>query len=281
MKTLSKTIFLLSTFAIIMCTSHFLFADLNYIFGGRMYISGDPNLTYNICYWSSQSKKMELSPVQLQTNIPIDLAALAGFNYCLNNNLSDTNNGCVKIVSGSSFILVPNLPFTDFEHPENEQTFQNDLKAGKLAPYICVGQTAGILTIYIVGPTNISKFAAQKLLFNVRDFETTWVYPGWWWHGGHHGNNLFFAFSFDATTGTFRHAHGNTLSSDSFFIADPGAQNWLLQENRIKPNALFSIANLQQTQIIQTQGPFINIDELQSCITYINWSGFGNFENVK
>jgi hypothetical protein len=283
MSILTKKIFYLTVLAVLLSSSQYLFANVKYWFAGRMIISGNSDLTYTICHWSNTQKKMIQSPLTLSTNTEIDLAALAGgSDYCMKNNLEGTDVGCLEMqwfgTLGTGFILVPNLAFTDFAHPENEPAFQNDLRAGKFAPYIVVERQEGFINIYIVGPTNVSKFVAQKLSFDMKAFENKWINQAYW-----QPDKLFFAFSFNATTGTFRYSPSKQLSNDAFYIAAPGeTTSFLYQQWRIKSQEVMSMGHLQNEGIIQHQGPFINnIDDLQGVINFINWSGCGNFENVK
>jgi hypothetical protein len=221
MSILTKKIFYLTVLAVLLSSSQYLFANVKYWFAGRMIISGNSDLTYTICHWSNTQKKMIQSPLTLSTNTEIDLAALAGgSDYCMKNNLEGTDVGCLEMqwfgTLGTGFILVPNLAFTDFAHPENEPAFQNDLRAGKFAPYIVVERQEGFINIYIVGPTNVSKFVAQKLSFDMKAFENKWINQAYW-----QPDKLFFAFSFNATTGTFRYSPSKQLSNDAFYIAAP------------------------------------------------------------
>lgn len=312
MNTIPKKIVYLTAFIALISASNQLFADLqfmksNYWFAGYMYITGDPNLTYKICYWNDQTQKMELSPVTFLTNTVIDIGTLSGGNaYCLANNLEQTGKGCIEMGwddknnRGTSFILVPNIPFSDFAHPENEQSFENDLKAGKLAPYIVISRQAGIINIYIIGPTVVSNLAAQKLSFNFLAFEQTWVQQSNWYkdiaaqvmksifsNNKNFNPSMLFAFSFDATTGTFANTPGKILDNDAFYIygvysiTDGHGWSWTHQgpENTVIKG--MTTATLQGQGILQLQGPFIDIDELQNTINFINWTGYGKFENVK
>lgn len=313
MNSIPKKIVYLITFTALISSAHHIFADLqwmksNYWFAGYMYITGDPNLTYKICYWNDKTQKMELAPITFFTNTVIDISTLSGGNaLCLTNNLEQTGQGCIQMGwdsnnnRGTAFLLVPELPFSDFTHPENEQSFENDLKAGKLAPYIYIERNAGIINIYILGPTAASKFAAQKLSFNFLAFEQVWVQQTKWYHDLISGAlvsifskdknkfnpGMLFSFSFDAPTGTFANTPGRALNDDAFYIfgianaTDGHGWSWMHQGPENISIKGMTAATLQGQGILQLQGPFIDTDELQGAINFINWTGFGKFDNVK
>lgn len=278
-------------------SAHYLFADLdklpsNYWFNGGMFITGDPNLSYRICYYNQKTKKMELATPVLSTNIGLNIANLSGeVIYCINHSLEAEGEGCMNVGPGTAFLLVPELPFTDFANPQNEPAFQNDVRAGKYAPYIYITRQANYITIYIIGPTIVSKYAAQKLAFNFVAFEQLWVSASPWYQRlSSPARGISFSFSFDTATGNFFNSPpSGYLYDESFYLFgianDRTNLGWSWTDQRPITNntdfAGMSMKNLQDHGIVIHQGPFLPVDELQGVINFINWSGYGNFENVK
>lgn len=226
MNLIPKKMAYLSALMALTSVSSSLFADLakmpsNYWFNGGMFITGDPNLSYKICYYNQKTKNMELAPITLSTNIGLNIANLSGeVFYCINHSLENTGEGCMNVGPGTAFLLVPELPFTDFTNPENEPAFQNDVRAGKYAPYIFINRQANYINIYIIGPTAVSKYAAQKLSFNYVAFEQLWVSASPWYKRlSNPARGISFSFSFDAATGTFYNSPPSGYLYDESFLS--------------------------------------------------------------
>lgn len=260
----------------------------NYWFAGYMYIAGSDDLTYNLYSWNNSSQKMELSPISLTTNTVLNLRDLfGGIDKCP----FMWSNG--DPATETKFILVPSLTF--IPDPSDSATvqrrkadeFQKGLLAGREAPYIVVERSQGLINIFIIGPTKVLNSLSQKLSFNFLAFEQSWVKPSNWYnHLEDHSPGMAFAFSFDASKGTFLNSPNKPLSDDSFYIFGMSDKNaplgWSWTYQGPENNAVkgMTMKTLQGQGIVQHQEPLISLKELQRIINFINSSGQGKFDNV-
>lgn len=258
----------------------------NYWFAGEVHISSIfYDLTYQMYYYDDATKKYKLSPVKLGVNKNININEVMGgirnspFVWCC-----DAND------QGKSFLLVPNKPYTDYANPQGVQTYEKQLKSGYLHPYIVVSRQAGVITICIVGPMDISIFNSKMLTFNTTAFENSWVVNSPWYKGlKEKSPGMIFGFSFNADNGNFLNS-SKSLSDDAFYISGisdfswPNGYSWTLQGNRknipAKDVTGMTMKKLQQQGIFHYQKPFVNLDELQAAIDFINLSGQGKFDDV-
>jgi hypothetical protein len=266
----------------------------NYWFAGYMYITGDPNLTYSIYSWNNTTKQNELSPVTFPTNTIINIGQLMdGVENCPYmwwGQISTNANGN-PVMGGTTFLLVPSLPYVPGLNPssDEEQKFQNDLLAGKKAPYIYIERIENIINIYILGPTLLANNAARKLSFNFSAFENVWVQNSPWYKKNSNppGNDgMAFACSFNAFYGCFLNSPNQPLSNDSFYIygmrnkAWPLGWSWTHQgpENTAIKN--MTMSTLQSQGIVQHEQPFVPLNDLQRVISWVNATGQAKFANV-
>lgn len=252
----------------------------NYWLAGYMYIAGPDDLTYNI--YDATSKT--LSPIDLKTNTAFNIRDFyAQGNMDRTPRMDDTT----KILFVPNKTFIPNVADSAADQLKKSQQFEKDLRAGRDYPYIVVERNQGIINIFIVGPTRFLPSLSKKLGFNFLAFEQLWVKPSYWYnHLDDHSPGMAFAFSFDATQGTFLNSPGKILSDDAFYIIGLRNKSWPLgwswtyqgPENTVIKG--MTAQKLVTQGIIEYQQPVISLRELQRIIDFINSTGQGKFDNV-
>lgn len=260
----------------------------NYWYAGNMKIQcSNPHVMYKIYALDAISKKYKPLDVELPVNRFFAIKDLmGGFAKCPYFGEKET---AMKEVF---YILAPSVPYSSGVGQSKTQQSYDEAKSGYSFPYVIIYRKGSMLSIYILGPTNVALDYARKIVLNLNAFENSWVAKSNWYKTlKDHAKGMAFAFTFNADTGAFPYLPGGEyLANNALYITGISdlskgiGFSWTIQGIDPKAKALdvdgMSLKKLQDQGILVFQGEGLDPEDLQWAIDCVNKNAGAKFANV-